>query len=543
MDTFDAAVERSASGRGVMRTIRRLLAASLFIVCSSILSFAQEMPFNLGSGRVGEPYQQSIERVLADKYGMRLETGASGAVFEWIPVEGLPPGLKLNGDGTITGVPQSHQAQPYRFKVKVVDRSASAAEALELNFSIELAAPRIRLVKNNAPRLVPVYSAPEQASLPAGSTSVASGQGEANGDSVATQAQSATNAPLERATRFASPAQVENGTQSTNASIMASINAVQATPTPTPQPIPLNPALDDVSKFISIREDTGDKDTDELHKGVLHNRVSFHNTRSFADRKSTIIVQLTENAPNGTAFIVSANLTGANPVDIDGLPENPTQSGPQVTAKINASSPASINLRKAKARPGDELTIMIRRVNGNTNEVDKTFTIELDDYGFGQGVSPSIFFLSRPGVSESDVPAGLQPGTLQTTDPVSAVPTTNIPNPVNYSPSPGLNYTFSFKPKPNQTSPGHRVLRLLEPGFGLNATLMDFNDQTLSFADLSQKLLTNQGSDVQLGVGGALSFLSNSVQLTYGSNLNAQTRRGYFAFGINFLKLLSLVQQ
>lgn len=529
-----------------MRTIRRLIATSLFIICSFTLSLAQESDFALTSGRVGEAYQQSINRVLADKYGMRLESGSQDAAFEWVPVENLPPGLKLNSDGTITGVPQSHQTQPYRFKVKVTDRSMRDAEALELNFSIQMMAPRIRLVKNNAPRLVPTYSAPEQDSLPAGLTSIASGKGDASEDNAAASAQSVADAEMNRATRFASPApsQVENSTQPTN----ASINASQANPTPapTPQEILRTPAADDISKFISILEDTGTENPKNLHKGVLFDKASFHNTRSFADRKSTIIIQLAEATPSKTEFIVSAAL-GGNPIEIDGLTtmSNP-QPGSQTEAKVTASSPASLNLRKAKAKADDELTIMIRRDNrtttGTTTEVDKTFTIELDDYGFDQGVSPSIFLLSRPGVSDSDIPPSLQTTLPVPTTTTNTITTMDVTNPVNYSPSPGINYTFSFKPKPNETGLGYKFLSLLKPGFGVNATLMDFNDQTLNFVDASQRFLTNQSSDVQLGVGGALSFLGNNVQITYGRNLNAERRRNYFAFGINFAKLLSLVR-
>ncbi len=65
-----------------MKTIRRLIATSLFIVCGFTLSLAQETVFPLASGRVGEAYRQSIESVLADEYDMRLESGTQAAAFE-----------------------------------------------------------------------------------------------------------------------------------------------------------------------------------------------------------------------------------------------------------------------------------------------------------------------------------------------------------------------------------------------------------------------------------------------------------------------------
>ena len=502
------------------------------------------MVFPLASGRVGEPYRQSIEDVLNEDYDRKF-SGTQGSI-EWVLLENLPPGLKLKSDGTITGIPQSHQSQPYRFRVKVTDQSMRGAEPLELSFTIQMMAPRIRLVSNTTPTPAQTFSAPEQPSLPAASVSVASREGAVRGDSTVAPAQSAADAEMNRAARFASPApaQVENGTQPTN----ASINAAQANPTPlpTPQEIAITPASDDISKYISIREDTGDKSAKNLHKGVLYKEVSFYNTRLFADRKSTIIIQLTGVPANGDNFFVSA-LAGGNPVDIDGLSAGTLQSGDQINAILTANSPATINLRKANAKKGDELSITIRRIkvinNTPTVEVDKTFTIELDDYGFDQGASPSIFLLNRPGVSDSDIQPSLQTTpTIPTMLTIDTTTTTDVTNPVNYSPSPGINYTFSFKPKPNQTGLGYKFLSLLKPGFGVNATLMNFNDQTLNLLDDSQKFLTNQGSDVQLGVGGALSFLGNNVQVTYGANLNAERRRGYFAFGINFAKLLSLVR-
>jgi hypothetical protein len=524
-----------------MRNLGHLIAALFFISCASISSLAQDADFTLTPGRVGEAYEQNIGRVLADKYGMRLESGSKAAAFEWALAETLPSGLKLNSDGTITGVPQAHQAQPYRFKVKVTDKSMRDAEALELNISVQMMAPRIRLVKNTAPRLVPIDRAAEQAHSSATSTPVAPAEGVAGDANGTAPAQSQTVGPrAEGATRFMPtlPAQSES------AALTNSEPNVEPQINPTPSPTPgRNPLPEYVTKFIEISE------TDREGKRQVIRPAGSLSDLSFADRKSIIKISLTgigaTPPPTGTRFTVSAVLPGKNPVQLSGgIHVAGTASGNPIRAQVEENFPVSINLSEVQAEAGDELTLTVERIAANgTSEGGRDFVVRLGKYGFDRGSSPSLFLLSRPGVSNSDIPLALQAGETMP-NPES----TDITNPVSYAPSPGFNYIFSYRPKPDEVGIRPKFLSLMEPGFGFNVTLMDFNDQTLSTEnllanpeDLTRRLI-DKDSDIQLGVGGVASFFGNSIHLTYGANLNVEKQRGYFAFGIDVLKLINLVR-
>lgn len=138
----------------------RYVCLFLFIaVCLTVTSAlaAQEISqeFALPAARQGEPYRVEIESVLRDKYRLRLESERN-AIILWSIVSGeLPTGLTVQTNGTINGVLKGPQAGVYRFRVKAVDANIRD-EALELQFSIELRIPRLKLSRIDGPRLVPV---------------------------------------------------------------------------------------------------------------------------------------------------------------------------------------------------------------------------------------------------------------------------------------------------------------------------------------------------------------------------------------------------
>jgi hypothetical protein len=107
---------------------------------------------------------------------------------------------------------------------------------------------------------------------------------------------------------------------------------------------------------------------------------------------------------------------------------------------------------------------------------------------------------------------------------------------------------FSYRPKPDEPGVRSKYLSLMEPGFGFNFTLMDFNDQTLSDENLLEnaesltRRLIDKDPDIQLGLGGVATFFANSIHLTYGANLNVEKQKDYFGFGINVLELINLAR-
>ena len=131
----------------------------LLFICLLPISgvVAQEsQEFNLPVARLGEDYRIEVESVLRDKYRLKLDAGKADAVILWAKSSGeLPAGLSVRTDGTIFGNAREARVGPYQFSLKAVDL-AVRDEPLELRFSLEVKAARLRLTKIEGPRLVPV---------------------------------------------------------------------------------------------------------------------------------------------------------------------------------------------------------------------------------------------------------------------------------------------------------------------------------------------------------------------------------------------------
>jgi hypothetical protein len=112
--------------------------------------------FTLPDVRAGETYQVNLEALLRDRYRLRLETASKNAVLQWALAEGeLPLGFAVRTDGTISGTSQDSRPQNYRFRLKVIDTTVPD-ETLALDFVLSVKAAGLRLVKINAPALVPL---------------------------------------------------------------------------------------------------------------------------------------------------------------------------------------------------------------------------------------------------------------------------------------------------------------------------------------------------------------------------------------------------
>jgi len=109
----------------------------------------------LPESRAGQAYQSDIEAVLRDKYSLQIETSKSDSILQWFLLDGeLPPGLTLRTNGSVVGTPSTYRAQPYQFRVRVIDQSVNNAEQLVIPLSITVAAPGLRLSRINGPTLV-----------------------------------------------------------------------------------------------------------------------------------------------------------------------------------------------------------------------------------------------------------------------------------------------------------------------------------------------------------------------------------------------------
>ncbi|MBI4751641.1 MAG: hypothetical protein HY774_24430 [Acidobacteria bacterium] len=137
-----------------------LFGLMVFLFVTGTIAQAQE-PFTLQPGRAGESYQQNIYQTLREAYKLRLESGTITPDFQWSIVTGqLPTGLELTPDGTIAGVPREFRNTPFPLRVRVTDLALRDAEPLEIEISIAVQSPKIRLVSSTAPRLVPIPPEP-----------------------------------------------------------------------------------------------------------------------------------------------------------------------------------------------------------------------------------------------------------------------------------------------------------------------------------------------------------------------------------------------
>jgi hypothetical protein len=132
----------------------------LFLLAPAVKGQEQLQEFALPVARLGEDYRTEIERVLRDKYRLQLQAGRPDAVILWTIGSGeIPAGLSVRTDGTIVGNSKDARAGLYQFSLKAFDM-AVRDEPLEIHFSLEVKAGRLRLTKIEAPRLVAVDTAP-----------------------------------------------------------------------------------------------------------------------------------------------------------------------------------------------------------------------------------------------------------------------------------------------------------------------------------------------------------------------------------------------
>ncbi len=104
------------------------------IVCN-----AQEARILLPDGVLNKAYNEKIVEVLRDKYRFTLQSSSLAPSYEWRIVGSAPPGLGIDPvSGTILGTPSAARAQPYLFRIEVIDRAVAGSAALKLLASLKI---------------------------------------------------------------------------------------------------------------------------------------------------------------------------------------------------------------------------------------------------------------------------------------------------------------------------------------------------------------------------------------------------------------------
>jgi hypothetical protein len=185
-------------------------------------------------------------------------------------------------------------------------------------------------------------------------------------------------------------------------------------------------------------------------------------------------------------------------------------------------APGSISLRSAKAADGNLLTLTVEAVgtDGNSVGIPAKLEIAMKKYGTKIQWSPSLLFVRRLGVRDSEV----TPPTGSTAAPL---------NRVNFAPSPGMTFGVAYFKRGE--SAGDKFWRAFGPGLGMNVSFMNFNDPSFDVA--TSKFVNTSGTNVQVGAGLIGSVFDNKLQFSYGWNLNVERRRNYFGVGFGFIEV------
>ena len=101
---------------------------------------------------------------------------------------------------------------------------------------------------------------------------------------------------------------------------------------------------------------------------------------------------------------------------------------------------------------------------------------------------------------------------------------------INFRPAPGTTFGWVYRARTNP------VLRVLTPGFGYNVSFTDWGDTEFDIATGKFKKGT-KGSNVEIGTGFMLTLFHNTLHLSYGWNLNVESKRRYFGVGFSFFNL------
>jgi hypothetical protein len=163
-----------------MRITRsKLLGVLLLLLAFSAVAIGQgqSQVFALPEARAGELYRVELEKVLREKYRLKLESSTQTGVIQWAEAGGqLPPGMSVRTDGVIVGTSRDSSEQAYNIRLKAIDVSTPSDELL-LDFTLKVKPAALRLVQISGPRLVPIEEVADR-SAPATSAALVVGETE-----------------------------------------------------------------------------------------------------------------------------------------------------------------------------------------------------------------------------------------------------------------------------------------------------------------------------------------------------------------------------
>lgn len=176
-----------------------------------------------------------------------------------------------------------------------------------------------------------------------------------------------------------------------------------------------------------------------------------------------------------------------------------------------------ISLTALGVQPGDRLFLKITNIR---NQADLDYILDVGEFGWNTRIADSFLMLRRLKVTKEDEELGLK----------------NI----NFRPAPGVTFGWVF------TSRDNAFWRAVAPGVGYAVSFTDWSDPAFDSAAGKFAKGTEAGK-IEVAAGPVLTLFDNTLQLSFGWNLNVRQDRQYFGVGFSFFKLseklTSLIKQ
>ena len=166
-----------------------------------------------------------------------------------------------------------------------------------------------------------------------------------------------------------------------------------------------------------------------------------------------------------------------------------------------------INLAEHSPAVGDRLMLKITDV---TTQNDVDYVVDVTEFGLNARLLDTFLLLKRRGVDATEEKDGVK----------------NI----NFRPAPGVLFGWVY------TSRESAFARAVAPGFGYVVSFTDWNDPAFDPAS-GQFATGTDANKIEIATGPAFTLFDNTLQFSFGWNLNVSQDRTYYAVGFSFFKL------
>lgn len=199
----------------------------------------------------------------------------------------------------------------------------------------------------------------------------------------------------------------------------------------------------------------------------------------------------------------------------------------------------TIDLPSSPLEDGDRIRILVEVGSSSgesEGEVPRTFVLNLTARAFGVrwSLSDAAVLLKR---RAQDSQADAYRGTLTPTAPAGTQK--SFATDVNFQPTAGV--LWAARPTVRRAASGHSALRsfirTVEPSLGLHVAAPQFNTRVVKIED-GKVIDSVENSKFDLGVGLGLGLFAERIHLVVGLAPTAQRKRGYFALGLSFARLV-----